>query len=69
MERRTKLTRDDLRNMEMGEQRTFHLIDAAALDCAAVSAVQVGRLEGCKFACSRDYAELSITVEKQPLPL
>lgn len=67
MERLEKLTREDLRSMEMGETKTFHLMTAAALDSAAVTAGQVGRLDGCKYSCSRDYDEKTVTVTKSML--
>lgn len=64
MERKEKLTRDDLYRMEIGETKTFHLTSARALDSAATTAVQVSHLEGCRFSCSRDYAENVITITK-----
>ena len=51
--------------MKMGEAKTFHLPNALAIDSAAVTAAHMGKLDGCKYSCSRDYVENSITVTKQ----
>ena len=67
MERQEKLTREDLRSIGMGESKTFHLADAAALASAAVNAAQTGPIDGCRYSCSRDYVEMTITVTKLPL--
>ena len=39
---------------------------AAAIMSAAVNAAQTGAIDGCKFKCSRDYVENTITVTKLP---
>jgi len=67
MEKQDKVTREDLRAMEMGDCKTFHLNDAFALDSAAVTAVQVGRQENCRYRCSRNYADNTITITKESL--
>lgn len=66
MERKDKLTREDLRSIGAGETKTFYLTDAAAIMSAAVNAAQTGAIDGCKFKCSRDYVENTITVTKLP---
>ena len=67
MERKDKLTREDLRSIEMGESKTFRLTDAAAIMSAAVNAAQTGTIDGCRYSCSRDYVEMTITVTRLPL--
>ncbi len=66
MERQEKLTREDLRSIGVGETKTFYLTDAAAIMSAAVNAAQTGAIDGCKFKCSRDYVENTITITKLP---
>ena len=65
--KKERLTRDDLRNMKMGESKTLHLPNALAIDSAAVTAAHMGKLDGCKYSCSRDYVENSVTVTKSML--
>lgn len=62
-----KLTREELRALKMGETKTFYLPDVAAIMSAAVNAAQTGAIDRCRFACSRDYVNMTLTVTKLPL--
>lgn len=61
------VTRDVLRGMSLGESRTFELPDALAIDAAGTTAYQLQHIEGCRYTCSKNYAERQITITKSAL--
>lgn len=62
-----KVTREDLRSMEVGETKTFDLPDAQAIDSAGVTAYQMQNLERCKYSITKDYQNNKIKISKNPL--
>ncbi len=63
----SKLTRDDLRSLEIGETKTFHLSDAKACDNGKSVAYQLQNLLGCKFNVKTDYAANTLTITRNAL--
>lgn len=59
-----KVTREDLRALHNGETRTFELPTFAAVQSAKSSAYLLGHLEGCRFSCTTDPANNSITITR-----
>lgn len=62
-----KLTRDDLRNMKMGETKTFSLSGALACDAGKTTCYQMQNILKCKFSVSTDYVNNKLTVSKKEL--
>ena len=62
-----KLTRDDLRSIEMGKTKTFALPDAKACDTGKALAYQFQNLLGCKFSVQTDYAASTLTITRNAL--
>lgn len=59
-----KVTREDLRNMQMGETKVFDLLNAQACDNGKSVAYQMQNLLGCKFSISTDYTSNRLTITK-----
>ena len=57
-----KVTREELRSMEMGESRTFELPNAQACDNGKAVAYQMQNLLGCKFSVTTDYTANKLTI-------
>lgn len=62
-----KLTRDDLRSINVGETKTFTLLDAKACDNGKVLAYQFQNLLGCKFSVRTDYVANTLTITRNAL--
>ena len=62
-----KVTREHLREMAVGETRTFTLPSAQACDNGKTTAYQVQNLEHCKFSVQTDYANNRLTITKNPV--
>lgn len=62
-----KVTREDLRNMQIGETRTFDLPNAQACDNGKSVAYQMQNLLGCKFSVSTDYTSNKLTITKNAI--
>lgn len=62
-----KLTRDDLRSIEMGRTKTFSLPDAKACDNGKALAYQFQNLIGCKFSVQTDYTACTLTITRNAL--
>lgn len=67
-ETKDKVTRETLRTMRAGERRVFVVADAAAIESARSTCAITGKLEGCRFACSADYRQNVVTIERQAIP-
>ncbi len=63
----SKLTRDDLRSIEVGRTRTFYLPDAKACDNGKALAYQFQNLLGCKFSVRTDYVANTLTITRNAL--
>ena len=63
-----KVTSDDLRQMEIGETRTFVLPDAGAIYSARATAFRIQNLLGCKFRTSADFNDNRLTITKTARP-
>lgn len=63
----TKLTRDDLRSIDVGKTKTFYLPDAKACDNGKSLAYQFQNLLGCKFSVQTDYAANTLTITRNAL--
>lgn len=62
-----KVTREELRNMEMGESREFELPNAQACDNGKSVAYQMQNLLGCKFSVMTDYTANKLTISKNAI--
>lgn len=62
-----KVTREELRSMEMEESRTFELPNAQACDNGKAVAYQMQNLLGCKFSVTTDYTANKLTITKNAL--
>lgn len=63
----SRLTRDDLRSIEMGGTRTFVLPNAKACDNGKALTYQFQNLVGCKFSVQTDYAACTLTITRNAL--
>lgn len=63
----TKLTRDDLRSIDVGRTKTFYLPDAKACDNGKSLAYQFQNLLGCKFSVQTDYTTNTLTITRNAL--
>lgn len=63
----TKLTRDDLRSIDVGRTKTFYLPDAKACDNGKSLAYQFQNLLGCKFSVQTDYTANILTITRNAL--
>jgi hypothetical protein len=59
-----KLTRDDLRSIDVGKTKTFYLPDAKACDNGKALTYQTQNLMGCKFSVKTDYAANTLTITR-----
>jgi len=62
-----KVTREDLRGMQMGETKVFDLPNAQACDNGKSVAYQMQNLLGCKFSVSTDYTSNKLTITKNAI--
>ncbi len=60
-----KVTREDLRQMAVGETKTFAVETAADMNTAASIAYQLQPLDDVKFSVARNYETMEITISKQ----
>ena len=60
-----KVTREDLQKMQRGEEKTFSLPDARAIDSAGTTAYQMARIENCTYSVVKDYAGKTIKITKK----
>ena len=67
MEEIEKVTREHLREMAVGETRTFTLPSAQACDNGKTTAYQVQNIEHCKFSVQTDYVNNRLTITKNPV--
>ena len=63
----TKLTRDDLRSIDVGKTKTFYLPDAKACDNGKSLAYQFQNLLGGKFSVQTDYTANTLTITRNAL--
>lgn len=62
-----KVTRDILRNMQLGETRSFDLPTVEACESGKATAYQMQNMLGCKFQASTDYANKRLTLTKSAI--
>ena len=62
-----RVTREDLRNMAMGETRTFDLPNAQQCDNGKSTAYQMQNLLSCKFNVQTDYSKNQLTITKNAI--
>ena len=62
-----KLTRDDLRSIEVGRTKAFTLPDAKACDNGKSLAYQFQNILGCKFSVQTDYVANTLTITRNAL--
>ena len=62
-----KLTRDDLRSIEVGKTKTFVLPDAKACDNGKALTYQFQNLIGCKFNVQTDYTAHTLTITRNAI--
>ena len=51
--------------MQRGEEKTFSLPDARAIDSAGTTAYQMARIENCTYSVVKDYAGKTIKIAKK----
>lgn len=66
--RNDKVTCAVLREMAMGETRTFELPGANAIDCGKTMAYRLQYSLHCKFSAVSDYTNNRLTITKNPRP-
>lgn len=59
-----RVTRDDLRNMRVGQQLIFVLPDAKLCESARVQAAQLAAYEGMEFKCTKDIPNKTIAITR-----
>lgn len=62
-----KITRESLRQIELGGSKTFFAINPAEVESVRATAYQMGKLLECKFTVAAEYATRSVTVTRLPL--
>lgn len=62
-----KVTTAKLREMKMGETKTFNVPQAKDLVTGAALAYRAARIFGCKFSVSSDSASRTITITKNTI--
>ena len=62
-----KLTRDDLRSIDVGKTKTFYLPDAKACDNGKALTYQFQNLIGCKFSVKTDYTANTLTITRNAI--
>lgn len=63
-EERGKVGKADLREMMVGETRTFYGLDENAMNTAASTCSQQGKIDGYSYTFKRNRAEQSVTITK-----
>lgn len=66
-EKAIKLTRDDLRSIDVGKTKTFYLPDAKACDNGKSLTYQFQNLMGCKFSVKTDYTAHTLTITRNAI--
>lgn len=61
-----KVTSAVLREMAVGESRTFELPNADAIDCGKTIAYRLQHSLHCRFTAASDYANNRLTLTKNP---
>lgn len=59
-----KVTRDELREMRVGQTRIFQLVEAKKVTSASVTAQQLKNEEGLEFTVKKDYAAKSVSITR-----
>jgi hypothetical protein len=62
--RQEKVTRDELREMRVGQTRIFHLTDTKKLVSASVTANQLKNEEGLEFTVKKDYESRAVSITR-----
>ena len=62
-----KLTRDDLRSIDVGKTKTDYLPDAKACDNGKALTYQFQNLMGCKFSVKTDYTVNTLTITRNAI--
>lgn len=62
-----KLTRDDLRSIEVGRTKAFTLPDAKACDNGKALAYQFQNILRCKFSVKTDYTANTLTITRNAI--
>lgn len=62
-----KLTREDLRSIDVGETKAFYLPDAKACDNGKALTYQFQNLMGCKFSVKTDYTANTLTITRNAI--
>ncbi len=66
-EKTTKLTRDNLRSIDVGQTKVFALPNAKACDNGKSLAYQFQNIVGCKYRVQTDYATNTLTITRNAL--
>ena len=61
-----KVTREALKNMQMGETQTFDCPDRMAYNSGQATAYQMARIEGCKYSAVEGEKENQLVITKTP---
>lgn len=59
-----KVTRQELREMHIGQTRIFHLENKKKLQSATVTCNQMKKEEGLEFRVSRDYDAVAVSITR-----
>ena len=59
-----KVTRDELREMRVGQTRIFTLMEAKKVTSASVTAQQLKNEEGLEFTVKKDYKAKSVSITR-----
>ena len=59
-----KVTRDELREMRVGQTRIFQLMEAKKVTSASVTAQQLKNEEGLEFTVKKDYAAKAVSITR-----
>lgn len=62
--RQDKVTRQELRDMHIGQTRIFMLNDAKKVSSARVTATQVRQEEGLEFVVKPDYDAVAVSITR-----
>ena len=59
-----KVTRQELRNLHVGQTRIFTLTDAKKIESARQSTIALKREEGLEFLVKRDFDSVAISITR-----
>lgn len=61
-----RITREDLRAIQIGESRVYELPSYEAVMSAKASAYMLGRIDGCRFSFRTEPDSNTVTITRMP---